>query len=309
MENQVKLSVIVPCYNEDYNLIFFFKRLITTLKKLSINYKIYFIDDGSKDNTWNIIKNIYLDNKDIIGVKFSRNFGHQFALSAGFQLANSEYVFILDADLQDPPELLEEMYKKITQENLNVVYAKRKKSSENFFKKYSSKFFYKIFNFLSDVKIPEDTSDFRIIDKKILKEIKNISEKDPFYRALIPWMGFKSGMVEFERSNRERGESGWSYSKMFNFTISAIVNFSNIPIRLSFFLSIVMSFIFMITSFYALYSYITGDVVKGWTSIFLIICFFNIIVFFLIGVISEYIGKIHREVKNYPNFIIDEKIG
>jgi polyisoprenyl-phosphate glycosyltransferase len=308
MRKIIKLSVIVPCYNEELNLIEFFNRLLKSIKKLSINYKIYFIDDGSIDNTWNVLKTIVSNYKHVVAIKFSRNFGHQYAINAGFQDAESEYVLILDADLQDPPELLLDMYKKITKGKLNVVYAKRKKSKESFLKKYTSVFFYKIFNLISDLKIPENTSDFRIIDKKVLKEIKKISEKDPFYRALIPWMGFKSGMIEFERPNRKKGQSGYNYLKSFNMGLSGILNFSNFPIRLSFFLSIITSLIFIITCFYTLYFYITEKVVQSWASIFLIICFSNIIIFFLIGIMSEYIGKIHREIKNYPNFIIDEKI-
>jgi dolichol-phosphate mannosyltransferase len=213
----------------------------------------------------------------------------------------------MDADLQDPPELLHDMYNKISKNNLNVVYAKRIKSNENLFKKFTSKIFYIIFNALSDVKIPRDTSDFRIIDKKILNEIKKLSEKDIFYRGLIPWMGFKSDFVEFERKNRKQGQSGWTLVKMFNFAITALTSFSSIPIRLSFYLCFFMSIIFIFNSVYALYSYLQNNTVKGWTSIVLIISFFNIIVFFILGIISEYVGKIYTEIKNRPNFIIDEK--
>lgn len=305
--NNTILSIIVPCLNEENNLIEFKSRIIKVINDLSIPYKIYFIDDGSTDKSWEIIKNFSSNDKNILGIKLSRNFGHQNAISAGFQYANSDYVLIIDADLQDPPELLFDMYNKISKNNFNVVYAKRIKSNENFFKKFTSKIFYIIFNSLSNIKIPRDTSDFRIIDKKILNEIKKFSEKDIFYRGLIPWMGFKSDFVEFERKNRKQGQSGWTLAKMLNFAITALTSFSSMPIRLSFYLCFLMSIIFIFNSLYALYSYLQNDTVKGWTSIVLIISFFNIIVFFILGIISEYVGKIYTEIKNRPNFIIDEK--
>ena len=305
--NNTILSVIVPCLNEENNLIEFKSRIIKVINDLSITYKIYFIDDGSTDKSWEIIKDFSNEDKNILGIKLSKNFGHQNAISAGFQSANSDYVLIMDADLQDPPELLHDMYNKISKNNLNVVYAKRIKSNENLFKKFTSKIFYIIFNALSDVKIPRDTSDFRIIDKKILNEIKKLSEKDIFYRGLIPWMGFKSNFVEFERKNRKQGQSGWTLVKMLNFAITALTSFSSIPIRLSFYLCFFMSIIFIFNSVYAFYSYLQNNTIKGWTSIVLIISFFNIIVFFILGIISEYVGKIYREIKNRPNFIIDEK--
>ena len=305
--NNTILSIIVPCLNEENNLIEFKSRIIKVINDLSITYKIYFIDDGSTDKSWEIIKNLSSNDKNILGLKLSKNFGHQNAISAGFQYANSDYVLIIDADLQDPPELLFDLYNKISKNNFNVVYAKRIKSNENFFKKFTSKIFYIIFNSLSNIKILRDTSDFRIIDKKILNEIKKLSEKDIFYRGLIPWMGFKSDFVEFERKNRKHGQSGWTLAKMFNFAITALTSFSSIPIRLSFYLCFLMSIIFIFNSLYALYSYLQNDTVKGWTSIVLIISFFNIIVFFILGIISEYVGKIYTEIKNRPNFIIDEK--
>jgi dolichol-phosphate mannosyltransferase len=161
---------------------------------------------------------------------------------------------------------------------------------------------------LSKVKIPEQTSDFRIFDKKVLTELKKFREKNLFHRAIIPWLGFKSDSVIFERPNRAQGKSGWSFKKMINFSVDGIISFSDYPMRLSFFFSIIMCFVFITFSAYALHSYLTNNIVPGWTSIFLIICFFNIIIFFLLGLISEYVGRIYQELKNRPNFITTEKI-
>jgi dolichol-phosphate mannosyltransferase len=303
-----KLAVIAPCYNEEKNINIFYEKLVSVINQLNISYNFIFIDDGSIDNSWKIIKELNSRDKNIKAVRFSRNFGHQTAIFCGIQKADADYVLILDVDLQDPPEILKDMYNKITSNNVNIVYGQRSKTNENFFKKITSILFYKIFNFLSEVKIPEQTSDFRIFDKKVLAELKKFKEKNLFYRAIIPWMGFKSDSVIFERPNRSEGKSGWPLKKMINFSVDGIISFSNYPMRLSFLLSVFMCFIFITFSIYALHSYLTNNIVPGWTSIFLIICFFNIIIFFLLGLISEYVGRIHMEIKNRPNFITSDEI-
>ena len=302
------LGIIAPCYNEEKNIKEFYDRILNNISKLNIDYKFYFIDDGSLDLTWEEIKNLKSKDNNVSGIKFSRNFGHQSALFAGIQKAEEDYILILDVDLQDPPELLVEMYNKITSEKVNIIYAQRNKSNESNFKKFTSKLFYKTFNFLAEIKIPESTSDFRIFDKKVLYHLKKFKEQNPFYRGLIPWLGFKSDKVLFNRPNRSKGVTGWSIKKMINFALDGILSFSNYPMRLSFYLSIFMSIIFIFLSIYALVSYLLNNVVPGWTSIFLIVSFFNIIIFFLLGLVSEYVGRIHLEIKNRPSFIIDEEI-
>ena len=301
------LDVVVPCFNEEQNIDNFYERIASTLNKIKINYKIIFIDDGSRDKTWQKILLLKKKNENIIGIKLSRNFGHQSALKAGLDIAESDYVFSLDADLQDPPELLEEMLIKLKKENLNVVNAKRKKNNEKFFKKITSYIFYYVLNKISKTEISQQVSDFRLIDKKVLNKLKSIDENDLFFRGLIPWLGFNSGEIFFERQNRSKGETGWSLNKMIDFAITGIFNFSNLPMKISFILTILMSLVFLIFTGYALNSYFSGNVVRGWTSLVLIISFFNIIIFFVLGLISEYVGRIYFEVKKRPNYIIDEK--
>lgn len=303
-----KLAVIAPCYNEEKNIKFFYEKVVSVINQLNINYDFIFIDDGSIDDSWKIIQELNSKDKNIKGFRFSRNFGHQVAISCGIQKADADYVLILDVDMQDPPEVLKDMYSKIISKNVNIVYGQRSKTNEGFFKKVSSILFYKIFNLLSEVKIPEQTSDFRIFDKKVLAELKKFKEKNLFYRAIIPWMGFQSDRVIFERPNRSKGKSGWSLKKMINFSIDGIISFSNYPMRLSFFISVFMCFVFIALSIYALHSYLSDNIVPGWTSLFLIICFFNMIIFFLLGLISEYVGRIHQEIKNRPNFIVADEI-
>tara|TARA_B100000989_G_C19480886_1_gene445077 strand:- start:198 stop:1121 length:924 start_codon:yes stop_codon:yes gene_type:complete len=302
------LAIIAPCFNEEQNIKNFYKRLTDTISELKLEYKIYFVDDGSEDDTWQIIKNLKANDDKIIAIKLSRNFGHQSAISAGIKKAEADYVVFLDVDLQDPPELIKEMYDKMISTNSNIIYAQRNKSNENFFKKTTSKLFYKIFNVLSEIKIPERTSDFRMVDNKVLKELKKFSEQNPFYRGIVTWIGFKSDKVFFDRPNRTSGSTGWTPKKMINFSIDGLMSFSNFPMRFSFYLSFIMCFVFILLSIYAVNSYLFKNTVPGWTSIFLIVSFFNIIIFFLLGLISEYVGRIHLETKNRPNFIVDEEI-
>lgn len=303
-----KLDIIVPCFNEEKNINIFIQKLLEVIKKININYEIIFVDDGSHDKTWELITNLSKKNQNIKGIKLSRNFGHQSALKAGIDYATGDYIFSLDADLQDPPELLISMLDKIVNEKLNIVYAQRSKNQETIFKKYFSYFFYFFFNKICKINILPQVSDFRIFDNKVLTQLKKINENDLFFRGLIPWMGFKHGVVKFERPNRLYGKSGWSIAKMIDFGIIGIFNFSNFPMKLSFVLSLIMILIFIFFSCYAIYSYIVDDVVRGWTSLALIISFFNVIIFFILGLISEYVGRIYQEVKKRPNYIIDEKI-
>ena len=300
------ISVIGPCFNEEENIDEYITRTLKSLEKLNLDYKIILIDDGSKDNTWAKILSHTSKNKKIIGLKFTRNFGHQSALMAGLNIANSDYIFCNDVDLQDPPELLEIMFEKIKKKKLDVVFGKRKKNNENFFKKYSSIIFYKFFNLISSTKINEQTSDFFLINQKVLAELKKIKDNDVFLRGLIPWFGFKSDFVEFQREIRKKGTSGWSITKMIDFSLTAFLSFSNFPMRFSFYLSLVSIIIFISLSFFAIYSFLTTNVVRGWTSLFLVISFFNTIIFLILGIMGEYVGRIYLNSKNKPQYMIDK---
>ena len=237
------ITIIGPCYNEGQNIDEYLERIVKILQKLNLDYKIILIDDGSEDNTWIKISEHTIKNNKIHGIKFTRNFGHQAAIMAGINYANSEYLFCSDVDLQDPPELIEQMFKKLINKKLDVVFAKRIKNNENFLKKYSSIFFYKFFNSISNIKINEQT----------------------------------------------------------------FLSFSNFPMRLSFVLSLISVMVFTFLSFFAIYSYVSDDVVKGWTSLFLVISFFDTIIFFILGIMGEYIGRMYINSKDKPLYIIDVK--
>ena len=301
------ITIIGPCYNEEDNLDEYLRRITKVLVKLNLEYKIILVDDGSKDKTWQKILENSKKNKKIYGIKFTKNFGHQSAIMAGINSANSDYVFFSDVDLQDPPELLEKMYYEILSKKINIVFGKRLNNNENFFKKYTSILFYKFFNLLSDTKIHEQTSDFLLMDKKVLKELKQIKEKDIFLRGLIPWFGFNSSYLEFQREKRGKGNSGWTFKKMIDFSLTAFLSFSNFPMRLSFYLSLISIIIFLSLSVFAIYSYLLTSVVRGWTSLFLVIAFFNTIIFLILGIMGEYIGRTYINSKEKPLYIIDQK--
>ena len=200
------------------------------------------------------------------------------------------------------------MIKKMEKEKSNIVYAQREINNEGLFKKLSSYMFYFIFNKICKINILQQVSDFRLIDAKVLKQLKNINENDLFYRGLVPWLGFKYSIVKFKRQNRKHGKTGWSLMKMIDFALTGIFNFSNLPMRLSFLITLLMIILFLILSIYAPTSYIKEDVIQGWTSIMLVLSFLNIAVFFILGLISEYVGRIYNEIKKRSIYIISEKI-
>lgn len=306
--NKKKLTIIIPCYNEEGNLSSFFEKIKNVIKETNLNYNLIFIDDGSFDKTWEIISKFSENDPNVTSLKLSRNFGQQAALKVGFDYADGDYIFTLDADNQDPPELLLKMIEKMNNEKVDIIYAQREVNKESFFKRISSYIFYFIFNKICKINILQQVSDFRLINSKVLEQLKNINENDLFYRGLIPWMGFKYSVVKFNRDNRKHGKSGWSLMKMLDFALTGIFNFSNLPMRLSFLITILMIILFIIVSIYGLSSYLSGNAIQGWTSIILILSLFNIAVFFILGLISEYVGRIYNQIKNRPIYIVVKKI-
>lgn len=304
----MNISVVVPCYNEHDNITELYERLIKTFNKNKLDLdKIILIDDGSNDNTWNKISQLQqLNKKEILGIKFSRNFGHQNAVIAGLTYCKSDFVLIIDADLQDPPEILEDMIIEMKKNKANAVFAKRISRQDTRFKKMTASLFYRFFNKFSSTKIPEDVGDFRLMDKKIYNHLINFSEQNPFIRGLVPWTGFKQVPVNYHRNDRTKGKTGYSFFKMLNFTIDGILSFSNLPIKLAYITSIISIFLLIVLIFYALLSFFKGSNVPGWTSLMVIILFFNSLNFFVLALLGEYIGRIFNETKKRPRYIVSE---
>ena len=306
-----KISVIVPMYFEEAVVSECYKRLKEVLTNLNdYNYEIIFVDDGSRDQTLSILEKIAMVDKNIKVISFSRNFGHQAAVQAGLKLSSGDAVIIIDADLQDPPELIPQMVS-LWENGNDVIYAKRKsREGETKFKLFSAKMFYNILNDLSDVSIPKDTGDFRLADRKVVDVINSLPEHNKFFRGLFSWVGFKQAPIEYERKERFAGETKYPLNKMIKLAKDGIFSFSTKPLKFVTKLGIVSIFISILILIYSLLSFIFdwNNLTAGWTSIMVTVTFFAGVQLLSLGMISEYIGRIYEESKNRPSYIINKKI-
>ena len=307
-----KISVVVPMYYEEEVVEECYSRLKKVLNELSNEYEheIIFINDGSKDRTLEILENIASIDNNVKVISFSRNFGHQCAVTAGLRDTNGDAVLIIDADMQDPPELMKDMIE-LWKNGNEVIYAKRKKrKGESAFKLLSAKMFYKALNGLSDVEIPKDTGDFRLVDRKVVNVINSLPEHNKFLRGLFGWVGFKQTPIEYERQERFAGKTKYPLKKMLKLAGDGIISFSNKPLRLIGGLGIFSIFLSFIILIYALLSFIFqwNNLTAGWTSIMVVVTFFAGVQLSSLWIMSEYIARIYDETKQRPQYIIDKKI-
>ena len=306
-DNMVKLSIVVPVFNEQEIIKELYERITNAANSICKDYEIIFVNDGSRDYSLNILKEIATVDDNVKYINFSRNFGHQIAVTAGLDHSKGEAVVIIDGDLQDPPELIAEMYKKMI-EGYDVVYAKRKKrKGETFFKKITASIFYRFLQKMTSIDIPLDTGDFRIISRKVVENLKNMPEQNKFLRGQIAWLGYNSTFIEFERDERKYGKTGYSLSKMVKFAIDGITGFSDKPLIFVRNIGIFVSVIALIIIYYALYShFILERTITGWTSMIIASMFIGGIQLFSIGIIGEYIARINTNVRNRPLYVIDD---
>ncbi len=308
MENFL-LSIIIPVYNEEKSISPLLKRLIPVVKKYS--YEIIFIDDGSADKTGSEIKKVAAKNHNLKLVTFTRNFGHQMALSAGYETAKGDCVISLDSDLQDPPEIIPQMVG-AWQKGAKVVYAKREKRDvDGLLKRLTAHFFYKLINFLSDFPIPQEVGDFRLLDREIVNYLNNLQERSRFLRGLVAWNGQPATFVLFKREKRFAGETHYTFPKMMNFALEGITSFSTKPLRMATYFGFLMSglsVLIVVTKTIQHFVFNQGDWLPGWASLFFSIVFLGGVQLITIGIIGEYIGKIYKEVQKRPQFIIKEKV-
>lgn len=306
-DKKVELSVVIPIFNEQKIIDELYNRLKETVSKITENYEFIFVNDGSKDHS--LLELLKLSEQDhrVFYINFSRNFGHQIAVTAGLDICQGKAVVIIDGDLQDPPELIAEMYQKY-QEGYDIVYAKREKRiGESFFKKITAKMFYRVMKKITSIDIPLDTGDFRLIDSKVVKYLKLMPEQNKFLRGQIAWLGFKSGEVLFVRDERKHGKTGYSFGKMLRFALDGITSFSDKPLQLVSMLGIFFSFISFVIIMYAVYShFILHQTITGWTSIVISTMFIGGVQLISIGVIGEYINRINRNVLNRPLYIVEK---
>lgn len=300
------ISVIVPVYNEAENLQELYDRLKKVLETITKKYQIIFVNDGSKDDSLSEILDLTKKSSNVYYINLSRNFGHQIAVSAGLEYCISDCTIIIDADLQDPPELIKDLYSKYS-EGYDVVYAKRKKrEGESFLKKLTAKLYYRLLKRWVSFDIPLDAGDYRLISNKVVKAINKMPEKNKFLRAQIAWLGFKQTHVYFDREVRKHGKSAYSYSKMFRLAIDGITSFSDKPLLFVSRLGLVISIFSFLLILYAIFShYVLKITITGWTSLLISTAFIGGIQLLSIGVIGEYIGRINSNVKNRPLYILE----
>lgn len=306
MDSGKKISVIVPCFNEQESLSAFNKTLFESLPR-NYNYEIIYVNDGSKDDTLKLILTLAAENPAIKYISFSRNFGHQNALKAGYDFASGDCAVSLDADLQHPPEVIKELIEK-WEEGFEIVNTMRHDhQSISFQKKISSKFFYQIMRKLSDVHIENGMADFRLVDRKVLNQLKQFNENFLFFRGIIPWMGFRQTIVPFTANERFAGQTKYTFKKMIRFATTGVTAFSVKPLRLSIYLGSLIAVFAFLYGIYATYiHFFTDKAVTGWTSMIFSVLFIGGINLLMLGIIGEYLGKLFIENKRRPNYIISD---
>ena len=306
------LSVIVPAYNEEEVLPIFHGRLVAALAnitELAGRWEVVYVNDGSKDGTLHILKELQRTNSAVGVAALSRNFGKEAAMSAGLKLARGDAVILIDADLQDPPELIGEMVR-VWQQGADVVNMKRSsRQGETWFKKASAAWFYKVINWLSEVHIPENVGDFRLLSRRAVDALNQLPESNRFMKGLFAWIGYKQVVVEYVRHPRAAGETKWPYFKLLNFAIEGITGFSVVPLRLASYAGFLTAFSAFVYALFLLVKTLTiGDSVKGFPTLILTILILGGLQLMAMGIIGEYLGRLFMESKRRPLFLIDEYI-
>lgn len=303
----MRYSVIIPVYNEEANIQALYERLTGVMSKMGSHYELVFINDGSRDQTFPLVRALAQTDQHVKYIHLSRNFGHQIAVSAGLDACQGDRVVIIDADLQDPPELIEEMDARMN-EGFEVVYARRKKRvGESKAKLLTARFFYRILARIASINIPLDTGDFRIMDRKVVEVLKAMPEQNKFLRGQISWIGFRQTYVEYDRAERNAGTTGYTYAKMFRFALDGITSFSDAPLRLASWMGFLVSGLAFLALVYALWGkFVLNQSVPGWASLIVSVLFLGGIQLISLGVIGEYLSRISANVKNRPLYIVAE---
>ena len=307
MKMTKKLSIVIPIYNEEEIIVELHNRILKAASKITSNFELIFVNDGSEDNSLIQLKKICKDKDHSNFIDLSRNFGHQIAVSAGLDYSKGDAVVIIDGDLQDPPELIPKMYSKYL-EGYDVVYAKRvSREGESAFKKLTAKIFYRTLRRMTSIDIPLDTGDFRLMDRKIVDALKKMPEKSKFLRGQVAWLGFKQTAVTFKRDKRKFGKTGYPLSKMLKFAMDGITGFSNKPLTFVTRAGFIISLFSIAIIIYAIFSYfILKQTITGWASLIISSTFIGGVQLVSIGIIGEYISRINQNVLDRPLYLVQE---
>ncbi|MCR4436620.1 MAG: glycosyltransferase family 2 protein [Clostridiales bacterium] len=306
--SEIRYSIVVPVYNEEKNIALLYEKLVQVMGAES--YEVIFVDDGSRDNTFKELEALASKDDRVRAVSFSRNFGHQIALTAGYDLAEGQAVICLDGDLQHPPELIPEMIEKWKQ-GFDIVLTIREDSDDTtFFKRVTSRLFYKIINKLAKIEIKPGCADFRLMDRKVLDTLNTFRERSRFLRGIISWMGYRCAYINYKANERVFGKSKYSLAKMVKFAVDGVLSFSSYPLKLSSIFGYTISGFAFIYIVYALFAKLYFNAaISGWASLLIAILLLGGVQLICIGIIGEYLSRIYDETKNRPLYIVDKKLG
>ena len=305
------LSVVIPCYNEAACLTQLHARVSAAARAAAgDDHEIVLINDGSRDESWAAMQRLALADRRLVCVNLSRNHGHQLALTAGLDLCSGEQILIIDADLQDPPELLSDMRATMAAEGADVVYAvRRKREGETWFKKVTAKAFYRVLDSVTDTPIPLDTGDFRLMSRRALDALQSMPEQARFIRGMVAWVGFRQVPFVYDRAERFAGETNYPLAKMIRLAFDAVTGFSTAPLRWASHLGIALTFVSLLLVLYIAVGFFTGSAVQGWTSTMLVTVVLGAAQMFVLGMIGEYLGRLYIESKKRPLYLVADVAG
>ena len=305
------LSIVAPCYNEEGSLEELYRRAAAAAQTVAgSSFEIVLVNDGSSDRSWEIMQDLAARDERVVGINLSRNHGHQLALTAGLDLSAGERILIIDADLQDPPELLPAMFAEMERQGADVVYGlRRARAGETAFKRSTAKLFYRGLSQLAEIDIPRDTGDFRLMSRRALDALLSLPEQARFIRGMVAWVGFRQVPLVYDRAERHAGKTKYSLNKMVRFALDAVTGFSTAPLRFAshFGLWLVLGSFLLLG--YIAWGWLSGNVAAGWTSLMLVVVALGAVQMFVLGMIGEYLGRLYIEAKRRPLYIVSEIAG
>jgi len=305
------LSIVVPCFNEEACLPTLHERLTAAARGAAgDDYEIVLVNDGSRDSTWPIMRRLADEDPHVVGVNLSRNHGHQLALTAGLDLCRGEVILIIDADLQDPPELLPQMLETMRRDGADVVYGvRRSRAGETPFKRATAHGFYRLLSRATEVDIPLDAGDFRLMSRRALDALLAMPEQARFIRGMVAWIGFKQAPFTYDRERRFAGETKYPLRKMIRFAFDALTGFSSAPLKLASHAGLWLSVGSLLIILYIAYAWLSGQSIQGWTSLMLVVVVLGAVQMFVLALMGEYIGRLYNEAKRRPLYIVQEVAG